>query len=126
MIMNCMKCWICQEWSNTHGHNAQPLCKGNREKLVCARCNQDFVMAGRIVLLERGHDPRNHSFLLTPQRMEVFRHMARRRRFEEDYSVWPKNREVDSDDESDEEQVVETSAPTRKTKQTKSQSKRAM
>ena len=120
-----IKCWICKEWSNTHGHNAQPLCKGNREKLVCASCNQEYVMASRKVLWEMGRDPRR-GMTITPPRLEEFRELERVRRFDEDYSVWPKNRDVDSDDESEEEQVVEKSAPTRETKQTKSQSKRAM
>jgi hypothetical protein len=77
-------------------------------------------MASRIVLWERGSDPRNWN-ALRPQQMEMVREMVRVARFEEDYSVWPKNRDVDSD----EEEVVEKSAPARETKQTKSQSKRA-
>ena len=53
-----------------------------------------------------------------------FRELEKMRRFDEDCSVWPKNREVDSDDETDEEEVVEKSAPARNRDQSKSQSKR--
>ena len=113
MATNCMKCWICKEWSNTDGHNAQPLCRGDREKLVCAWCNKHVVMTTRISLLRRGFNPR-HQVALPPDKVRRIRELVQVERFEE--WVWPKN--------SDEE-VVEKSAPTRETKQTKAQSKRA-
>tara|TARA_R110000744_G_scaffold59741_2_gene124102 strand:- start:705 stop:1091 length:387 start_codon:yes stop_codon:yes gene_type:complete len=101
-----MKCYLCNKHSISHGNNAQPFCKESRQELVCDGCN-DLVLHTRKYIAEMG----GHPYKMTaPQ--ECLDGARKACGYEEDYqrSTSP----------------TETSAPTRETKQTKSQSKRAM
>ena len=51
-----MKCFLCDKVSVSHGNNAQPFCKENRQELVCDECN-GLVLQTRQHLGERGGHP---------------------------------------------------------------------
>jgi len=110
-----MKCFLCKEVSVSHGNNAQPFCKENRQELVCDACN-DVVLHMRQLIAKHGGHPYKST---APQEcLDEARHQAFVLR------VMRTDMRPVNVPNADGEMVK--SAPTRKTKQTKSQSKRPM
>ena len=101
-----MKCYLCNKHSISHGNNAQPFCKENRQELVCDGCNKYVLHTRQFIATHGGHPYKS----APPQEcLDEAREICG---YEEDYqrSASP----------------AEASAPTRNRDQTKTQSKRAM
>ena len=109
-----MECFLCKEVSVSHGNNAQPFCKEDRQELVCDYCNKVVLHAREFIVKHGGHpyksappqecldEARHQAFILRVMRTDM--------------------RPVNVPNADGEM----CSAPTRKPEQTKSQSKRAM
>ena len=109
-----MNCFLCKETSVSHGNNAQPFCKEQREELVCDHCN-GLVLYTRKFCVDTGCHP--YKAHCPPKVLEGARDQAFILRVMRT-PMTPVN-VPNADGEM-------CSAPTRKPEQTKSQSKRAM
>ena len=100
-----MKCYLCNKHSISHGNNAQPFCKENRQELVCDGCSK-YVLHIRQYIAKCGGHPYEAT---APQEcLDATRELA----------GWTDYQRSTSG--------AEASAPARNRDQTKTQSKRAM
>ena len=117
-----MKCYLCDKVSVSHGNNAQPFCKENRQELVCDECNKE-VLFSRKVLAQNGYNP--YCCERVRDNIAVFKtEVKEKRECGLDGGAWRRWKEAGEYERS--ESPAEASAPTRTRDQTKSQSKRAM
>ena len=110
-----MKCFLCKEVSVSHGNNAQPFCKENRQELVCDACNDLVLYTRGFIASGLGGDP--YKSTVPQECLDGARHQA--------FILRVMRTDMRPVDIPNADGDTVKSAPTRETKQTKSQSKRA-